>query len=159
MHWRACLLTFLCLPAIGSDAVEPVPLRSQGFERRSAELQGTWHVADAEHEGQPLSQLVGGQLTISQDSFHLHTATGQDFSGQVILLPASSPPALDLAHQAGALAGRRWLTIYVLDGDQLTLCYVDALGNSPRPKRFRTPASSKATIVILKRKALAQARD
>lgn len=115
-------------------------------------LHGSWIVVEAEHQGRPLREIVGGTLEVIHSDFRLQTASGKSFAGRLRMLPASTPLALDFEHTEGELKGQKWLAIYVRYNDRLLINYnyVDAtMGH--REQHFKTAGATEATLVILKR--------
>ena len=64
-------------------------------------LQGTWTVTAAEQNGKPFDVIKGGVLTITDSTFALRTAAGNEFKGELRINPATTPRQLDFVHANG----------------------------------------------------------
>ena len=110
-------------------------------------LQGRWVVTGCEHNGKPLDSLKGGVMTIAGTAFEVRTASGNMLKGTLRVDTSKRPFEMDLLHADGG----RWEAIYSVDGDVLTLNYVEAGGKDPRPKAFTTSPATEESIVTLRR--------
>ena len=113
----------------------------QGF----AALQGSWTVRAAEQGGQPFDAIVGGMLTIDNETFALTTAVGNEFSGALELDDSASPARIDF-HLTD---GTHWTGIYTVGNGMLRLNYVDAGEGAERPEVFATTADTPGTVIVL----------
>ena len=125
-----------CLQATAQDG-DAAP----GF----APLQGSWTVRAAEQGGQPFEEIVGGMLTIDNDTFALTTAVGNEFSGALELDDSASPARIDF-HLTD---GTHWTGIYTVGNGMLRLNYVDAGEGAERPEIFATTAETPGTVIVL----------
>jgi uncharacterized protein (TIGR03067 family) len=111
-----------------------------------ATLAGHWGPVTAELGGKdfPVANFDGGTLLLTADRY--------DFAGDngtYQLLPGGPPAQMDIHGQVGPNAGRTIPVIYLLAGDQLTVCY--QLGPGERPSDFTSPPGSKILLVRYKR--------
>jgi uncharacterized protein (TIGR03067 family) len=109
-------------------------------------LVGHWGPVTAELGGKdfPVANFDGGTLMLTADRY--------DFAGDngtYELLPGGPPKQMDIHGQIGPNAGRNIPVIYLLEGDQLTVCY--QLASGERPKEFVSPQGSKILLVRYKR--------
>jgi len=111
-------------------------------------LQGSWVVVGAEHDGQPMTALNGGIMTVTNTRFEIHTACGNLLRGELRLDPKKTPAQMDFLHDDG----RHWEAIYEVNGDDFKINYVAAGGKDQRPASFSTSPDTEASLVILKRK-------
>ena len=116
------------------------------------QLQGTWTATQAERDGTAANAVVGHQLSLTGNRFQIQSEDGKPlYVGTVRVDPSAQPAAIDFAHTEGALQGKAWQEIYVLDGDTLTVC-----GNAPnldqgRPAAFEAPRGSGYVLITFKR--------
>jgi uncharacterized protein (TIGR03067 family) len=113
----------------------------------AAALEGKWVVTAGEHEGQKMDVVVGGVMTVKDGTFHIHTASGKDLHGRILVRPDAQPAQLDFVHGDGT----RWEAIYEIDGDTLRLNYVAAGGKDSRPTKFATSDETEASLMTLRR--------
>ena len=130
------LALIVCLPATAQDgdAVEDF-----------TPLQGSWTVRAAEQGGQPFDAIVGGVLTVDNDTFALTTAVGNELSGALELDNNASPWRIDFR----LTDGTHWTGIYALGNGMLRLNYVDAGEGAARPQVFATTADTPGTVIVL----------
>ena len=110
-------------------------------------LQGNWTVIAAQHGGKPMDGLKGGTMTVTNNRFEIHTASGNTLKGRLQLDTSKKPATMGLLHDSGL----RWEAIYDVNGDDFRLNYIDTAAGEKLPTAFRTTESSEATLVILKR--------
>lgn len=136
----ACLtLIVVCLAA---------PLTAQ--DRAAEELarfQGAWAVTAGEQNGKPFDAIRGGTLTVTDRTFALRTAGGNEFKGEIRINVSTSPAQLDFVHANGMV----WEAIYSVDEDAFKLNYVEAGGRDRRPTVFATSTGTAGTIVVMRR--------
>ncbi|MDE0000643.1 MAG: TIGR03067 domain-containing protein [Rhodospirillaceae bacterium] len=125
-----------CLPATAQDGDA-----AQDF----TPLQGSWTVRAAEQGGQPFDEIVGGVLTIDDDTFALRTAVGNEFSGALELDNSASPWHIDFR----LTDGTHWTGIYTVGNGMFRLNYVDAGEGATRPEVFATTADTPGTVIVL----------
>jgi uncharacterized protein (TIGR03067 family) len=104
-------------------------------------FQGTWKQISYERDGvkDPLDDESGWQprTIFSGNSFVVTIADGSiPIKGIFKLDPAQNPKAIDYTDTFGADAGKTFLAIYTLEGDELIFCAAGA--GEERPTEFKT---------------------
>jgi uncharacterized protein (TIGR03067 family) len=103
-------------------------------------LQGTWKQIAYERDGVkelPDEQGWHPRVTFTGNEFVVTLADGRvPIKGIFKIDPTCRPKAMDLTDTFGADAGKTFLAIYSLDGDQLVFCAADA--GLERPTEFTT---------------------
>jgi uncharacterized protein (TIGR03067 family) len=102
-------------------------------------------------DGQQAPADVAASIRRVVDGDHVTwTRDGKSFAGTTITYDTTQTPrALDLVPDGGPNRDRRYLGIYRLEGDELTICVADP--GEPRPTSFDAPAGSKRTLQTFKR--------
>ena|SRR6516165_5410543 len=99
-------------------------------------LQGTWIATRAEQDGKAADELVGHRLSFMGNRFEIRSKDDKPlYAGVVQMDPNARPATVDFQQKNGALNGKVWKAIYVVDGDTLTTC-----DNAPNPKKGRPAA-------------------
>ena len=111
-------------------------------------LQGTWHVASFEMDGQPMPAPPGARIVIEGDRFQ-SLGMGAVYQGSVSVDATARPCRFDLVFTDGAEEGNRSLGIYELTGDTWKIC-LTVTGNS-RPAGFATAPGSGHALETLTR--------
>ncbi len=113
-------------------------------------LQGTWHIASLEMEGQqtPDAMLADARVTVKGKRFTT-TGMGTAYEGTLILDASARPPRLDMKFDAGPEKGNTNLGIYKLTGNTWKLCL--ATRGTVRPSRFASAPGSGFALETLKR--------
>ena len=97
-----------------------------------AKLQGEWAVKSIEVAGMPLPGDLPGKLVIDGAKFG-----GLGSNMTIALDPSKTPKEIDLVR---APSGQKWMGLYKLDGDTLTLCLAmiekGKLADQKRPTDF-----------------------
>ncbi len=110
------------------------------------EVQGRWHVASLEVEGQKFPPS-GAAIVITGDRF---VSLGMGTEAEGIL--EIGDRTFDLLFDKGPHAGKSSLGIYRLNGDEWKMC-LGMAGNKRRPEAFETKPGSGHALQILKRAA------
>lgn len=131
-----------------SVSLAPLLLAQSQNAAEFKKLQGSWTVTGGEHEGQPLDSLKGGTMTVTNQQFEIHTASGNQLKGELRLNTAKAPFRMDLIHADGKTV---WEAIYEVNGDDFRLNYIQVGGKDQRPTTFTTSKESEASIILLKR--------
>jgi uncharacterized protein (TIGR03067 family) len=105
-------------------------------------------VTAAEQNGRPLDVIKGGVLSISDRSFALRTAAGNEFQGELRVNPTTSPKQVDFVHAGGTTV---WEGIYTAEGEVFRLNYVEAGGRDKRPTLFATSADLPGLVIVMRR--------
>ena len=99
-------------------------------------LQGIWIATKAEQDGKAADELVGHRLSFMGNRFEIRSKDNKPLYAGVVQMNSSAKPAtIDFQQKEGALNGKLWKAIYVVDGDTLTTC-----DNAPNPKKGRPAA-------------------
>jgi len=103
-------------------------------------FQGTWKQIAYEKDGvtEPLDELGWEpRVTFTGDTFVVTLADGSiAIKGLFKLDPTREPKTIDWTDTFGEDAGKTFLAIYSLEGDQLVFCAADV--GQERPTEFRT---------------------
>lgn len=120
-------------------------------------LQGTWHVASLETDGQKMdaAMLDGARIVIKGDTF-ASFGMGGTYEGTVQVEAGKAPKQFDLVFTGGHAKGTRNLGIYKLTPGCWTICL--ATRGAVRPKTFATKPDSGIALETLSRDAPKPAR-
>jgi uncharacterized protein (TIGR03067 family) len=115
-------------------------------------LQGKWQAVWLEDDGRkiPASKVKKTSVTISGDSYTLHQGD-QDFSGVITKIdPSENPPTIDfLGARELDGPGKSYRGIYLLEGDEFTVCV--APPGKARPMDFDSRRGSGYWLYLLRR--------
>jgi uncharacterized protein (TIGR03067 family) len=129
-----------------------VAASGQPAEEAQKKLQGNWAATKAERDGKAADDVVGHQLSFTGNKFQIQSKDGKTlYAGTVRLDPAAKPAAIDFEHTEGALKGKAWKGIYVLDGDALRVCDNAPDPDKGRPDAFEAKSGSGYVLVTFKR--------
>jgi uncharacterized protein (TIGR03067 family) len=116
------------------------------------DFRGTWQAIWLEADGRvrPAEETRKTRVMVSSDRYVLRLR-GHDFEGVIIGAdPAQGPNAVDFLRTGGpAGAGQRIPGIYLLEGDELTVCVAPPGGE--RPREFDCRAGSGCWLYLLRR--------
>ena len=73
------------------------------------------------------------------------------YAGALRMHASAKPTAIDFEHRQGALTGKAWKGIYVLDGDTLTICDNAANLAKARPAAFAAKTGSGYVLITFQR--------
>jgi RNA polymerase sigma factor (sigma-70 family) len=149
-------------PAEGTRPVG-APDRARGDKE---EIQGTWRVISAQDNGRPIPEKANGgkqteglKLLITSDTITFKLGDEIQAKGTYKLDPTKDPKWIDLSERDS----RHAPGIYVLQGDELTICYNEAgterpnkfasEPNTPNPRSTQTPND----VLIMLRREIAVA--
>jgi uncharacterized protein (TIGR03067 family) len=142
-----CVLLVVALVAVADDKPQE---KADPVKEDTKALQGTWVVESAERDGEDLSRIKGNKLVIKDNLFTVHAGTNE-LKGNFQIDPAKKLKTMDMQHDEGMLANKKWEAIYKLDGDTLTYCYSEADSGKDRPDAFETSAGQSRLLIVLKR--------
>jgi uncharacterized protein (TIGR03067 family) len=115
-------------------------------------LEGNWVATRAETNGAASPGVVGHRLSFTGDRFEIRSKDGKTvYAGTVRTEPNAKPAAIDFAHTLGALRGKAWKGIYVLNGDTLTVCDNAADLTKGRPAAFEAGRGSGHVLITFAR--------
>jgi uncharacterized protein (TIGR03067 family) len=118
-------------------------------QEAAAALQGRWVVTGGEHNGKPMTSIVGGVMTVGGNGFEIRTASGNVMKGTLRLDLSRRPATMDLIHADGT----EWEAIYEIAGETLRLNYVEKGGKDARRTAFTTSEQTEESIVVLRRES------
>jgi uncharacterized protein (TIGR03067 family) len=117
-----------------------------------ANLEGTWTASTAQRDGKPAADVVGHRLTFTGNRFQITAEDGKPlYLGTFQVNPSAEPASIDFEHEDGALNGKVWKGIYVLDGETLTICDNAAGLDQARPTAFEAKAGSGYVLLTFRR--------
>jgi uncharacterized protein (TIGR03067 family) len=129
-----------------------VPAFAQPTEEAQKKLQGTWAATKAERDGKATDDVVGHRLSFTGNRFQIRSRDGKPlYKGTFRVDPSTKPAAIDFEHTEGALKGKAWKGIYVLDGDTLTTCDNAPNPDKGRPTAFEASTGSGHILITFKR--------
>ena len=114
-------------------------------------LQGAWTAVSAEQNGRAAEDVKRHELTFTGDRFTIRAKGKLVYQGGYRLDPSKNPAAIDFAHAEGREKGKRWLGIYLLEGDGLKICDNADDPRKARPAAFATEPGSGWVLVSFKR--------
>ena len=113
---------------------------SDAVREETRKLQGVWRQIGCEADGvaNPPDDCGSGPLTtFTGNTFVVTHSNGRVvIKGTFALNPTQEPRAIDYTDTFGPDAGKTFLAIYTLEGDELTFCAADV--GMCRPKVFQT---------------------
>ncbi len=126
--------------AAGSDAVK-VEL---------AKLEGNWALVSSEQAGMKSDPEIAKKvkLVVNAGKWSVYVSDRVSTSAKFTIDPANQPKAIDLTGTMGGDKGKKYLGIYQLDGDNLTLCIGDT---KTRPRTFNTKKGTDWQLEVWKR--------
>jgi uncharacterized protein (TIGR03067 family) len=129
-----------------------VPAFAQPAEEAQKKLQGTWTATKAERDGKAADDVVGNRLSFNGNRFRILSKDDKPlYAGTVRVDPSVKPAAIDFDHTDGALKGKAWKGIYVLDGDTLMTCDNAPNLDKRRPAAFEAKSGSGYVLITFKR--------
>jgi uncharacterized protein (TIGR03067 family) len=123
-----------------------VAARAQDDKKELDKLKGNWTVESAERDGQPNENIKGDTLMLGADGKFTVKAKNRDETGTYKIGADKKLKTIDITPEQGAEGAV--LGIYMLDGDNLTICF--ARGKE-RPTEFTAGAGSERMLIKLKR--------
>ncbi len=134
---------FVTAVLVGLVAVQDA--RPQGD--KPAKLDGTWVVESMKHGDEENAGAKGDKVTFAGDKITIKEKGGEEKHAAYKADPAKKPAQIDVTPSEGNEQGEVHKGIYVLKGDELTICLA-----RPGTDRPTEPASgSGLMLVVLKR--------
>jgi uncharacterized protein (TIGR03067 family) len=114
-------------------------------------LDGTWKPVSAEFAGAAYPDKILKTMKLTVDGEKYKVEIGEELDeGTVFIDPEKSPKELDIkGGEKGPNAGKTFLCIYKLDGEELEVCY--DLSGKARPTEFVSKKDTKLFRVTYKR--------
>jgi uncharacterized protein (TIGR03067 family) len=136
------LLTMTALSlAVGDDSAKPDAER----------LPGVWNCVSAIRDGKPLPEetVKALRLTLTTDKYKTELGQQVLFESTYRVDAAKKPKQIDIIGTEGANAGKSGQGIYLLEGNQFTLCHT--MPGQERPTEFVSKPGSGVTLAVWKR--------
>jgi len=108
-------------------------------------LKGIWEVVSTTHDGKD-APAKGRTLVFGGNSFTAYTGDKPERAIAFTLDPTTNPKRIDL--DRGGKDGKAY-GIYLLDKDELKLCYGEP--GAERPRAFESKAGKKVFLIVLKK--------
>jgi uncharacterized protein (TIGR03067 family) len=125
---------------------------AQPAEEAQKKLQGAWTAMIAERDGKAADDVVGHRLSFTGNRFEIQSRDGKTlYAGTVRVNPSAKPASIDFDHTEGALRGKTWKGIYVLDGDTLKICDNAPDLDKGRPVAFEAKSGSPYVLITFNR--------
>lgn len=146
MRWLA---SAICGLVLGTGLI-PAFAQPVGEARR--QLEGAWTATRAQRDGKAAADVVGHRLSFAGDRFQIRSGEGRPlYAGTIRVEPNVRPAAIDFEHTEGALTGKVWKGIYVVNGDTLTICDNAPNLDRARPGRFEAGRGSGCVCITFER--------
>jgi uncharacterized protein (TIGR03067 family) len=128
------------------------PALAHRAEEAQKKLLGTWAATKVKRDGKAADDVVGHQLSFTGNRFQIRSRDGKLlYEGTFRVDARTKPAAIDFEHTQGALKGKTWKGIYVLDGDTLTTCDNAPNLDRGRPAAFEAKTGSGQIVITFKR--------
>ena len=128
------------------------PASGQPADGAPKGLQGTWSATKAVRNGKAAADIIGHRLSFTGNRFQVRSKDGKTlYEGTFRVDARTKPAAIDFEHTQGALKGKTWKGIYVLDGDTLTTCDNAPDPDKSRPAAFEAKAGSGHVLITFRR--------
>jgi uncharacterized protein (TIGR03067 family) len=118
---------------------------------QTGKLAGSWTAVSAERDGKPADELKGHRLTFRGDNFVIDRDNRIIYRGTFKSDHGKKPATIDFRNTEGEAAGKTWLGIYRLEGDDLTIVDNAPDTDKPRPAKFTTTPGSGHVLLAFKR--------
>jgi uncharacterized protein (TIGR03067 family) len=131
------MITRILLPFAATLLVAAVPTAQDAVKTELDKLQGDWTMVSQEVRGKkaPEENVKQSMLTIKGEQW-TRTTKGNAETVKFKIDPSKDLKTIDMTFVGPAGNESRWLGIYKLEGDTLTICRVAA--PFERPKEFKT---------------------
>lgn len=134
-----------CLGVLSLMLLYPTTARSAQADQDA--LQGTWVVTSLTNDGDEVADLSKCKIELSHDHMVM-TSTKGVIQGRFKIDVNKSPKHLDFFVKDDDGSVMRFMSIYRLDGDKLTICESNR-PDDPRPTEFKSVKGSKNTLMVL----------
>jgi uncharacterized protein (TIGR03067 family) len=127
-----------CVAIVLPTPAAPLPFKptpKEAARKEKVRLQGTWYTVSISYGGTNIGEDRGDTITYAGDRF-IQRRNGMVWqAGTFVIVDATAKPRqIEYACTLGDLTGKRFRSIYTLDGDEHRICSDDA--NDRRPKDF-----------------------
>ena len=139
------LLLFSCVLIVGSG------LASFAGAEDARQLEGTWAVVSARHNGADSATIKEHRLVFGRDTFRILKGDTVVYAGTYSIDTSKKPAAIDFTNTEGEAKGKKWLGIFQLDKGMLTICDNGADTAKPRPTELESASGSGRVLVVFKR--------
>jgi uncharacterized protein (TIGR03067 family) len=132
------------------DGVKAADVKKQRESKKSAgqdearatakQLEGNWVLTRQEVKGDLWPSGDGENGIFIEGDKIFWTRGGKEGGGQkgdLTVDPSTNPKSIDVEITRGSFIGKKWLGIYQIKGDKLTICWGEP-GGDKRPKKFVT---------------------
>jgi uncharacterized protein (TIGR03067 family) len=137
-----CIAALIGLALAGAISAEAAP----------ADLEGTWIASRAEREGERADEVLGHRLAFRGNRFQIDSKDGNPiYAGTFQINPNAAPATIDFEHKQGALNGKLWKGIYLVNGETLSICDNAADLEKGRPTAFEAKAASGSVLLTFRR--------
>jgi uncharacterized protein (TIGR03067 family) len=147
------ILVLAGVTLLATVAIAALALADDTADRKDKEkLQGTWMAVSGEKEGKDDPEAKEHAIVFEGDKFSIKKGDKVIVQGTFKIDASKAPKTMDLAITEGPekVKDKTALSIYVLDGDELTWC-VSEPGSSERPEKLVTKEGVKRMLVKFKR--------
>jgi uncharacterized protein (TIGR03067 family) len=116
--------------------------KDDAVRKEQKKLQGTWQRTRLERAGKPSPQSLTsqGKLIFKANKVSTMIGTRKTSAATIKLFPSRNPREIDMTPTMGLGKGRVIRSIYQLEGDTLTLCFIPE-GNK-RPRDFSSEGAA-----------------
>jgi uncharacterized protein (TIGR03067 family) len=112
-----------------------IALTPLALQTEDKTLAGKWTLVTLERDGKADESMKGATRTHTGDKYTITVPGGQTISGTFKADAGKSPPTIDLMPSEGRYKGQTLPGIYLIESDQLKICFASKPGD-PRPTDF-----------------------
>jgi len=138
------LLILSCVLIVGFG------LASFAVAEDAKQLEGTWEVVSARHNGEDSATIKEHRLILTRDTFRILKGDKVVYAGTYSTDTRKNPATIDFTNTEGEAKGKKWLGIFQLDKGMLTICDNAADTGKPRPTELKSGPDSGRVLVVCK---------